>query len=53
MVTSGWDPKEVTTLVGRAGHISLEVHNNALGDWLGNDRWAPGAGYVGVAQYPN
>lgn len=43
MVSPGWDPKAVDGLVGRAGHISLEVHNNAPGDWLGNDRWAPGA----------
>jgi Domain of Unknown Function (DUF1080) len=43
MVTSGWDPKKVTELVGREGHIALEVHNNSAGDWLGTDRWAPGA----------
>ncbi len=43
MVTPGWDPTAVSGLLGRAGHISLEVHNNAPGDWLGNDRWAPGA----------
>lgn len=43
MVTSGWDPKKVIDLVGREGHIALEVHNNSAGDWLGNDRWAPGA----------
>ncbi|MDX6462329.1 MAG: hypothetical protein QOE55_6026 [Acidobacteriaceae bacterium] len=43
MVSPGWDPKVVVGLVGRAGHISLEVHNNAPGDWLGTDRWAPGA----------
>lgn len=43
MVTPGWDPNALLGLVGRAGHISLEVHNNAPNDWLGNDRWAPGA----------
>ncbi|RZU29066.1 3-keto-disaccharide hydrolase [Edaphobacter modestus] len=43
MVASDWNPNKVVDMVGRAGHISLEVHNNAPGDWLGNDRWAPGA----------
>ena len=43
MVTPGWNPNAVIAEVGRAGHISIEVHNNNPGDWLGNDRWAPGA----------
>ena len=38
MAASDWDPNKVVDMVGRAGHISLEVHNNAPGDWLGNDR---------------
>jgi hypothetical protein len=33
----------VERLVGRAGHIALEVHSNRPSDWLGKDRWAPGA----------
>jgi hypothetical protein len=37
-----WDPATVEKTVGRAGHISLEVHSNRPGDWLGNDRWFPG-----------
>jgi hypothetical protein len=38
-----WDPDSVERLVGRSGHISLEVHSNRPTDWLGKDRWAPGA----------
>lgn len=37
-----WEPAKVDSLVGRAGHISLEVHGNRPADWLGNDRWYPG-----------
>jgi hypothetical protein len=39
----GFDPKAVAALLGRQGHISLEVHSNGPGDPLGKDRWAPGA----------
>jgi hypothetical protein len=38
-----WDPKSMLEMVGRAGHIALEVHSNGPGDKLGKDRWAPGA----------
>jgi hypothetical protein len=38
-----YDPKEVLKLIGRRGHLSLEVHNSGPGDKLGKDRWAPGA----------
>lgn len=30
-------------MLGRKGHISLEVHNNGSNDWLGLSRWWPGA----------
>jgi hypothetical protein len=43
MTTPGWTPGMVDGLVGRAGHIALEVHSNGPKDFLGNDRWAPGA----------
>jgi hypothetical protein len=39
----GYSPQAVLERIGRAGHISLEVHDNAPGDPLGKDRWAPGA----------
>jgi len=40
---TGWAPAKVDGLVGRAGHIAFEVHSNGGTDWLGNERWAPGA----------
>ncbi|MDR3734556.1 MAG: DUF1080 domain-containing protein [Acidobacteriaceae bacterium] len=43
MICPGWDPGAVDGLVGRAGHIAFEVHSNGPKDFLGNDRWAPGA----------
>jgi len=43
MNAPGWDTSKVDALVGRAGHIALEVHSNGPTDWLGNDRWRPGA----------
>jgi hypothetical protein len=43
MISPGWDPMKVDALVGRAGHIALEVHSNGPKDWLGDDRWQPGA----------
>jgi len=39
----GFDKKAVAALLGRRGHISLEVHSNGPNDLLGKDRWAPGA----------
>ncbi len=38
-----WDPDKVLATVGRAGHISLEVHDNLPSDPLASQRWAPGA----------
>jgi hypothetical protein len=43
MQSPNWDPKAMLEKVGRAGHIALEVHNNAKNDKLGTDRWGPGA----------
>jgi len=43
LVADGWSTDNFLKTCGHAGHIGLEVHNNAPGDWLGNDRWAPGA----------
>lgn len=40
--TEGYDPEAVATLLGRAGHIALEVHNSGQGDRLGQERWLPG-----------
>ena len=37
----GFDKNAVASLLGRAGHISLEVHSNGPDDKLGKDRWAP------------
>jgi hypothetical protein len=36
-----YDPAAVRALLGRSGHIALEVHDNDPG--MGPDRWAPGA----------
>ncbi len=36
-----YDREAVATLLGPAGHVALEVHNNDPG--LGEGRWAPGA----------
>lgn len=41
--SKSWDPAKVVERVGRKGHIALEVHDNMASDWLGVDRWAPGA----------
>ena len=35
-----YDPQAMLALIGRSGHIALEVHDN---DRMGSDRWAPGA----------
>ncbi|MCJ1675554.1 MULTISPECIES: DUF1080 domain-containing protein [unclassified Rathayibacter] len=37
----GYDPDAVWGLLGPAGHIAFEVHDNDPG--LGDDRWGPGA----------
>lgn len=37
-----YDAEAVATLIGRAGHIALEVHNSGQGDRLGAERWLPG-----------
>ncbi len=36
----GYDPDAVLALIGRAGHIGFEVHDNGK---MGHNRWAPGA----------
>lgn len=40
---SNYDKEACARMVGRKGHISLEVHNNNFNHWLGKDRWWPGA----------
>jgi Domain of Unknown Function (DUF1080) len=42
MHVKDWDPAKAIQLIGRSGHIALEVHSNGAKDWLGKDRWAPG-----------
>ena len=42
MTAEGYDADAVAALLGRAGHIALEVHNSGQGDRLGNERWLPG-----------
>ncbi len=42
MVAGGYDGEAVAKLLGRAGHIALEVHNSGSGDRLGDERWLPG-----------
>ncbi len=42
MVAAGYDAEAVASLLGRAGHIALEVHNSGQGDRLGAERWLPG-----------
>ena len=43
MIAEGYDAEAVATLLGRAGHIGLEVHNSGQGDRLGDERWLPGS----------
>ncbi|MEM8952611.1 MAG: DUF1080 domain-containing protein [Verrucomicrobiota bacterium] len=46
MSTVDWenyDAEACFEMLGRKGHISLEVHNSNLNHWLGKDRWWPGA----------
>ena len=38
-----YDPEACARLLGRKGHISLEVHDSHSRDWLGTNRWWPGA----------
>ncbi|MBG86374.1 MAG: hypothetical protein CMO80_05670 [Verrucomicrobiales bacterium] len=38
-----YDKEACARMMGRKGHISLEVHDNNFNHWLGNDRWWPGA----------
>ena len=42
MLFRSYDREAVASLLGRAGHIALEVHDN---DWggLGQERWGPEA----------
>ena len=42
MKAEGYDAEAVAALLGRAGHIALEVHNSGVGDRLGEERWLPG-----------
>lgn len=42
MKAEGYDAEAVAKLLGRAGHVALEVHNSGRGDRLGEDRWLPG-----------
>lgn len=42
MEASGYDAEAVAELLGRAGHIALEVHHSGEGDRLGKERWLPG-----------
>ena len=37
-----YDREAVVKLLGRAGHIALEVHDSGPGLWMGKDRWLPG-----------
>lgn len=42
MNAEGYDAEAVAALLGRDGHIALEVHNSGAGDRLGEERWLPG-----------
>ena len=42
MQAEGYDAEAVARLLGRSGHIALEVHNSGAGDRLGEERWLPG-----------
>jgi len=37
-----YDREAVAKLLGRRGHIALEVHDNPDTLWMGRDRWLPG-----------
>lgn len=43
MKAQGYDAEAVAALLGRAGHIALEVHNSGQGDRLGAERWLTGS----------
>ena len=45
----GYDREAVARLLGRRGHIALEVHDNPDTLWMGVDRWLPGR----VVRYRN
>lgn len=42
MKAESYDAEAVAALLGRSGHIALEVHSSGGGDRLGEDRWLPG-----------
>jgi len=42
MIADGYDAGAVAELLGRSGHIALEVHNSGQGDRLGAERWLHG-----------
>ncbi len=42
MKAKDYDAEAVAALLGRAGHVALEVHNSGGGDRLGEERWLPG-----------
>lgn len=42
MKAESYDAEAVAALLGRVGHIALEVHNSGQGDRLGEERWLPG-----------
>ena len=46
---NNYDKEACAQMMGRKGHISLEVHNSNLNHWLGKSRWWPGA----VARWKN
>lgn len=42
MNAEGYDAEAVAMLLGRAGHIAVEVHNRGQGDRLGEEHRRPG-----------
>lgn len=38
----GYDRAAASRLLGRKGHIALEVHDSGPDLWMGKDRWLPG-----------
>ena len=49
LLAPGYDREAVARLLGRRGHIALEVHDNPDTLWMGVDRWLPGR----VVRYRN
>ena len=43
MKADGYDAEAVAKLLGRSGHIALEVHSSGQGDRLGDQRWLSGS----------